>query len=622
MINRTKSELQIDKLTLRNNLSLAQKPENKKSIINNNNNNNNIYNSTKYNNNIISNEPLFSLKETLICTFCGGKNCKHENFLNHKNPAIYGLNSDKIGENIYASQRPSNSLIKKYNLISKFKELKIGLIVNLQLPGEHPYCGPDSLNESGFSYSPSLFESEGINVGLYGWKDLDVPNSLYHMLQVVKTMYYYIHDLNKKVLVHCHAGYGRTGTTIACYKIFDEGISAEAAKDEIRKVREKCIQNSNQFNFCVKFQEFIRRLKGNFCLKETRSIENFLKYQDDLNIGKYNFTNFKYNKSVPLFLIYLFDALVDIKNKTNIDELTLYNYLNNSLNKNETDSELMNTIIKNVNNYNWDILYSCEEPLILKELLFDWLTNSIEYVFNPENIAKINDNLSDFEKELKTCEYQTLLIIGKFIKLIKDNDEEKEIENERKIFIENISKYSLGYCFEENELNDEESENVDKLVNLINLISNKEKDLNQEEDENKNEILYSVYEQLKEHFENNPNKKKYELNQSLDKEDMFSKINNLMNSIKDQSIYSPKNEEIKAKTNKNIRFNLKKEKENNEISNADSINFHNFNSSTIQLSKTMKINLRKNKSLFKEPIEILNEIEKNKNIPWIREEDC
>ena len=39
------------------------------------------------------------------------------------------------------------------------------------------------------------------------------------MLQVVKTMYDYIHNLKKKVLVHCHAGYGRTGTTIACYKI-------------------------------------------------------------------------------------------------------------------------------------------------------------------------------------------------------------------------------------------------------------------------------------------------------------------------------------------------------------------------------------------------------------------
>ena len=617
MINRTKSELHIDKLNTKNSFLLSQKSDNKKSIINNNNNN--LYNSTKNNDNIISNEPLFSLKETLICTFCGGKNCKHENFLNHKNPAIYGLNSDKIGENIYASQRPSDSLIKKYNLISKFKELKIGLIVNLQLPGEHPYCGPDSLNESGFSYSPSLFESEGINVGLYGWKDLDVPNSLYHMLQVVKTMYYYINDLKKKVLVHCHAGYGRTGTTIACYKIFDECISAEAARDEIRKVREKSIQNRSQFNYCVKFQEYIRRLKGNFLLKEKRSIENFLKYQDDLNIGKYKFINFKYNKSVPLFLIYIFDSLIDIKNKTNIDELTLYNYLNSSLTKNETDSELMNTIIKNVNNYNWDILYSCEEPLILKELLFDWLTNSIEYVFNPENISKINENLSNFDKELKTCEYQTLLIIVKFIKLIQDKDEDKEIENQRKIFIENISKYFLGYTSEEDELNDEESENVDKLVNLINLIFNKKKDINEEEDENKNEILYNVYEQLKEHFENNPNKKKLEIEQDNENEDFFNKINNLMNSIRDQSINTPKKENNKAKTNKNISSSLKKE---NDISNNDSINLRNFNSSTIQLSKTMKINLRKNKSLFRESIEVINEIEQNKDIPWIREEDC
>ena len=615
MINRTKSELHIDKLNTKNSFLLSQKSDNKKSIINNNN----LYNSTKNNDNIISNEPLFSLKETLICTFCGGKNCKHENFLNHKNPAIYGLNSDKIGENIYASQRPSDSLIKKYNLISKFKELKIGLIVNIQLPGEHPYCGPDSLNESGFSYSPSLFESEGINVGLYGWKDLDVPNSLYHMLQVVKTMYYYINDLKKKVLVHCHAGYGRTGTTIACYKIFDECISAEAARDEIRKVREKSIQNRSQFNYCVKFQEYIRRLKGNFLLKEKRSIENFLKYQDDLNIGKYKFINFKYNKSVPLFLIYIFDSLIDIKNKTNIDELTLYNYLNSSLTKNETDSELMNTIIKNVNNYNWDILYSCEEPLILKELLFDWLTNSIEYVFNPENISKLNENLSNFEKELKTCEYQTLLIIVKFIKLIQDKDEDKEIENQRKIFIENISKYFLGYTSEEDELNDEESENVHKLVNLINLIFNKKKDINEEEDENKNEILYNVYEQLKEHFENNPNKKKLEIEQDNENGDFFNKINNLMNSIRDQSINTPKKENNKAKTNKNISSSLKKE---NDISNNDSINLRNFNSSTIQLSKTMKINLRKNKSLFRESIEVINEIEQNKDIPWIREEDC
>ena len=464
MISRRKSDLLLD---TNNNLISPKKTENKKiTFSETKKNDNNNGNSSKKQNNIISNEPLFSLKEKHICIFCGGKNCKHENFRNHKNPAIFGLNSDKIDNNIYASQRPSNTLIKQYNLISKFKELDIGFIVNLQLPGEHPYCGPDPLDESGFSYSPSLFESEGIHVGLYGWKDLDVPNSLNHMLQVVKDMYHYIHFLKKKVLVHCHAGYGRTGTTIACYKIFDECISAEAARDEIRKVRPNCIQNSNQFDYCVKFQEFIRRLKGNFYFKETRNIENFLKNQDDLNIDKYTFINFKYNKSVPIFLLYIFDSIIDIKNKTNLDELSLYNYLNSSINTHETDSELINTIIKNVNEYNWDILYSCEDPIILKELLFYWLNKSIEYVFNPDNISKISENLEDFDKNLKKCEYQTLLVIAKFIKLIKDKEDNKEIEKQRNIFIRNICKYSLGYSSDENLKNDE-IDNIEKLFKLI-----------------------------------------------------------------------------------------------------------------------------------------------------------
>ena len=36
----------------------------------------------------------------------------------------------------------------------------------------------------------------------------------------------------------------------------------------------------------------------------------------------------------------------------------------------------------------------------------------------------------------------------------------------------------------------------------------------------------------------------------------------------------------------------------------------------------MKIILRKSKSLFRESVEIINEIEDHKDIPWIREEDC
>ena len=601
MINIRKSDLFLDK---KEKIFSQLKEENRENLNDENINKHEFYNITKSvkNYNMISNEPLFSLKETFICTFCGGKNCKHENFLNHKNPAIHGLNSDKIDDNIYASQRPSNSLIKKYDLISKFKELGIGLIVNLQLPGEHPYCGPDPLDESGFSYSPSIFESEDIHVGLYGWKDLDVPNSLYHMLQVVKDMYNYIHYKNKKILVHCHAGYGRTGTTIACYKIFDECISAEAAKDEIRKVRAQCIQNSSQFNYCVNFQEFIRRLKANFYLKEKRSIENFLKYQEDLNIGKYKFISFKYNKSVPLFLLYIFDSIIDIKNKINIDELSLYTYLNSSLELKENDTELFNTIIKNINEYNWDILYSCEEPVILGQLLFDWLKNSVKFIFNNENVQKINENFNFFDKCLSTCENQTLIIFSNFIKLIKGKEENEEIDIQKNIFILNFCKCSLGYSTEENSLGENEKNNVDKLFKLINYINKGNNKTNNILNGNKEKVLLNVYEQLKIYFDNK-NKNSQQIKYD---EDMFEKIHSLINS-KEELNEKNKNNEIKLNKNKNEIYNF---------------NLNNLNSSTFKLSKTMKINLRQSGRLFTESKEIFDEFENNKDIPWIREEDC
>ena len=583
-------------------------------------------------NNLISNDPLFSLKETFICTFCGGKNCKHENYKNHQNPAIIGLNSDQIDDNIYASQRPANSLIKEFNLISKFKELNIGLIVNLQLPGEHPYCGPiEKLDESGFSYSPSLFESEGIHVGLYGWKDMNVPNSLNHMLSIVKSMYYYIHNLKKKILVHCHAGYGRTGIVIACFKIFDESISAEVAKAEIRKIRPKCIQNKDQFLYCSNFQEYIKRLKGNFYLKEKRTIENFLKYQNDLNVGNYTFINFTYNKSIPLFLLYLFDSLIDIKIKNNLDDFSLYKYLNRSLTMNERGKELSYSIGKNINEYNWDVLYSCEDPMILCELLYQWLQNSIQYVIDPKNISEINTDFSDYDKKLKTCEQQTILLICKFLILIKDNLENEEITLEKKNFLKILSKNLLGYCTEETELKEEESQNVEKLIKLFDFIIEKknkeEEDLKDKEDD-KEHILFNAYKQLKLYFEN---KKVYVDNSKLDlvnqinPETLYKSINTIFNNknTKNTTIQINKNnsdnknylESIEESYNLQKNTNLK-----NQNNRTGKSYIQNINNNTIKLSKSFRSNMISKES--KNQMLTSFKIEEEKDIPWMREEDC
>ena len=593
-----------------------------RSNLNDNNKNNN-------NNNLISNEPLFSLKETVICVFCGGKSCKHEDFRNHKNPAIYGLNSDRIDDNIFASQRPANSLIKEYNLIAKFKELNIGLIVNLQLPGEHPYCGPiDKLDESGFAYSPSLFESEGIHVGLYGWKDMNVPNSLNHMLEIVKSMYYYVHQLKKKVLVHCHAGYGRTGIVIACFKIFDESITAEVAKTEIRKIRPKCIQNKDQFLYCTNFQEFIRRLKANFYLKEKRTIETFIKYQNDLNVNQYKLIHFVYNKSVPLFLLYIFDSIIDFKNKNDLDDCSLYKCLNGSIVMHENGIELINTLSKNINEYNWNILYSCEDPIILCELLNQWLNNSITYVIDPKHIKEIREDLSDYENKLKTCEHQTLLIINKFLSLIKSTaeneegeDEDDEINVEKKNFLKLLSKNLLGYSSEEQSLSDNEKENVDKLIKLINYINEEEKNIQIElNDGNDKELMLSnIYEQLRMYYDKK-NSDSTEFNKKSS-EILLDKINNLINKNSNPSSISSDSIKIDGFAKS---MNLDNKTKNQRFGTRKSINLNN-NTSTIKLSKSFKSNLtlKENRINFQTSNKVIDEeVEEEKDVPWIREEDC
>ena len=155
---------------------------------------------------------IFQVKNPYICIFCGGESCKWENPNFRKNSAIQGLLSDLYFDCVYASQRPNTCLIKEYNLIEVFKEKGIKLIINCQINGEHPYCGPNGGLEKdcGFSYSPSSFISEGIDFLFKGFKDLTPPNTLDFILEATRKMAYIVKYRKGKILVHCHAGNGRT----------------------------------------------------------------------------------------------------------------------------------------------------------------------------------------------------------------------------------------------------------------------------------------------------------------------------------------------------------------------------------------------------------------------------
>lgn len=76
-------------------------------------------------------------KSQLICMTCRGKSCKHENWKLCTNPAIKGLNSNWINDNIIASQRPSDRLIEEFDMIKQFKDAGVKAVFNLEEPGEH-----------------------------------------------------------------------------------------------------------------------------------------------------------------------------------------------------------------------------------------------------------------------------------------------------------------------------------------------------------------------------------------------------------------------------------------------------------------------------------------------------
>ena len=150
--------------------------------------------------------------------------------------------------------------------------------MNVQRQGEHPYCGPNpGLEEiSGFTYKPEDFTTEGIRVRLSGWKDMNVPDSIPFMLEIVKDMCKAVLKDKKTVLVHCHAGYGRTGIVLACYMIFTSNKSAEAVVQEIRKVRSACVQKSSQMEYCKTFKDCKPISKNIFY---PRYIEIFLSFR-------------------------------------------------------------------------------------------------------------------------------------------------------------------------------------------------------------------------------------------------------------------------------------------------------------------------------------------------------
>ena len=350
------------------------------------------------------------------CYDCGEENCKDEDFSLNKDFAIEGLNSSLFFDCIYASQRPSTALIKKYDLINSFIKNNIKLIVNCQIHGEHPKCGPNKTLEpdNGYAYSPSEFMAEDIDVLNCGFEEETAPYTLDFMLDVVKKISYVIKYKNGRVLVHGHSANGRTCLVIVCFLIYYFNKTAKEALNIVRKKRENAINNDSQEEYANKFEIYVNILKKVFPRKQI-AIDNHVKYQLDMdfcfdksteipyiislifkeyikekenniNINKKlsNIINIKY---VPKIIIICLDKIIQLKDKNLISNDYLYQILNGMNNISDEEIKQLESIKKQINKNNWELLINNENLSIIAELLFSWMNESVKECISPKKIS-------------------------------------------------------------------------------------------------------------------------------------------------------------------------------------------------------------------------------------------
>ena len=432
-----------------------------------------------------------------LCFLCGGNNCTLENYTDKDKSAIKGLISTLLFNCIYVSQRPSTELINKYKIIQSFKANNIKLIINCQIQGEHPKCGPlNGLEEdSGYTYSPSCFIEEDIDYIHTGFKENNCPPTLDFMLDIVKKMANVIYNNKGKVLVHGHSADGRCCLVAACFAIFYFNKTADETINEIRKKRENAINSSTQEEFCKKFEIYVNMLKNLFPCRPI-SINKLIKYQNDINFENNlpNIINEYYKDSnikeldlneiininfVPKIIVKCFDKIISLKNKLNIKNDDLYNLLNeeNNISQNEYNEILL--IKKELNQNIWESFNNIENLVIAIELLYIWLNSNVINCISPKKIEKLyslklNDEhtisdifknnyqlifpeLNDFIKILKltlsTIEYETIKFISVFISLIYPGVKHSQNINSEEInlfkkFLYKFSFLLLGFNYD------------------------------------------------------------------------------------------------------------------------------------------------------------------------------
>eukprot|EP00039_Didymoeca_costata_P003745 m.69445 g.69445 ORF g.69445 m.69445 type:complete len:787 (-) comp12056_c0_seq4:2575-4935(-) len=316
---------------------------------------------------------------------CGGVECRHCDPLKQVgeglNSAVRGLHASWVTQSVLASSRPSNRLVEEYDIINQLRKLKVTAIFNVQQEGEHAHCG-DGLIEDKFSYTPDIFVKEGISVYLYGWQDFGIPTheSLFKMVKVISD----IVEEGGRVLVHCHAGLGRTGMLIACHLVYSLAYSAEEAVTVVRLRRAKAIQTKAQISIVKEFERFLssRRViftdvvpnKEGLSLTDAVAQEtSTMSVEESQTLG-----------GQPKLLAFACKRVKELCNAGDIGTLVDIDIPADCI-KRRLDAK------RKINNGDWHIIEQCSDAGFVYGLIEDWLRQLATPVLKHSDCVKVHN---------------------------------------------------------------------------------------------------------------------------------------------------------------------------------------------------------------------------------------
>jgi hypothetical protein len=230
---------------------------------------------------------------------------------------------------------------------------------------------------------------------------MSTPTNVQYVMNIMHAMH---SDIVKggKVLIHCHAGLGRTGLIIACYLLYSKfSKSPEEAIDFVREKRPKSIQTRNQVNYVYIYYDYLVNTRIVYPATAQTLGEAMFRQRNYLSGNEY-----RQLRNLPKSVYVLCTAFRSFigHHCTNTNAFDIMQgivkqhqpYVVELPDYKTEDKTLMKQFKKLLNIDQWKVMNKIESrPDLMLQLLFDWLDTLTEPILSDKQI----NNMSELYEE-------------------------------------------------------------------------------------------------------------------------------------------------------------------------------------------------------------------------------